>query len=241
MANYTYGQGLLDVNATGNSDSTGWLTGTGASAAAATGWYLGDGQGNVAQVATGAGDIVTQTAVDPWGATDVGVGTWGAPAFGYQLQLSDPGVGLQYLRARWYEPGMGRFISADSSMGAVSNPLSLNRYTYAWSDPVNMSDPSGYWPAWLNNAVSAVGSAVASAAHAVASAVTTAATWVNSNVVQLVVSAVKTGASWVNNNVIKPVARGVSNGVGAIVNTAVSIAEQAKTQVGAFASAAVIL
>ena len=144
-------------------------------------------------------------------------------------------------------------------MGSTLHPLSLNRYTYAWSDPTNMSDPSGYWPAWLNKAVSAVGNAVSGAAHAVTSAVSSAATWVNNNVVQPVVNgakavgswvnttvvqplvgAIKAGASWVNNTIIQPVAHAVSNAVNAVVNTAVSIAQQAKTAVGALASAAVI-
>ena len=264
-ANYTYGQDLLNVNATGNSDSTNWLMGTNLAAGTAalsggeTGWYLPDGQGNVAQVATGTGDIVTQSAVDPWGANTSTTATWGSPQFGYQSQLTDPNVGLQYLRARWYEPTTGRFISQDPTMGSTLNPLSLNRYTYAWSNPTNMSDPSGYWPAWLNKAVSAVGNAVSSAVHTVTSAVSTAATWVNNNVVkpvvntvkaaatwvnnnvvQPVVGAVKTAASWVNNNIIQPAAHAVSNAVNTVVNTAVSIAQQAKTAVGAMASAAVV-
>jgi RHS repeat-associated protein len=51
----------------------------------------------------------------------------------------DPDVGLTYMRARWYDPNIGRFVSED--------PLGLeggiNPYVYANNDPVNGFDPSG--------------------------------------------------------------------------------------------------
>jgi hypothetical protein len=50
---------------------------------------------------------------------------------------------LLYLRARWYDPQIGRFISADPFEGRQRDPRSLNRYSYAHSDPVHQRDPSG--------------------------------------------------------------------------------------------------
>jgi RHS repeat-associated protein len=50
---------------------------------------------------------------------------------------------LLYLRARWYDPRIGRFISADPFEGKQHDPRSLNRYSYASNDSVNNSDPSG--------------------------------------------------------------------------------------------------
>ena len=51
----------------------------------------------------------------------------------------DPDVGLTYVRARWYDPNIGRFVSED--------PLGLqggiNPYVFANNDPINGSDPSG--------------------------------------------------------------------------------------------------
>ena len=51
----------------------------------------------------------------------------------------DPDVGLTYVRARWYDPHIGRFVSED--------PLGLqggiNPYVFANNDPINGSDPSG--------------------------------------------------------------------------------------------------
>jgi len=140
-ADFTYGVGRLD--ATGNGDTAGWLTGTGSAGATATGWYLPDGRSSVAQVATTAGDVVSQPMLDPWGTDAATNPGWEGPTFGFNGELSDPGTGLQYLRSRWYEPTSGRFVSQDSVIGSVGDPASFNRYTYALSDPVNRMDPGG--------------------------------------------------------------------------------------------------
>ncbi|MGG0887768.1 RHS repeat-associated core domain-containing protein [Brevibacillus parabrevis] len=41
--------------------------------------------------------------------------------------MYDKESGFYYLRARYYDPKMGRFISEDTVKGQVDNPLSLNR------------------------------------------------------------------------------------------------------------------
>ena len=50
---------------------------------------------------------------------------------------------LYYLRARWYDPSVGRFISKDPSLGFLSSPRSLNKYIYAENNPIAITDPSG--------------------------------------------------------------------------------------------------
>lgn len=50
---------------------------------------------------------------------------------------------LIYLRARAYAPEIGRFLQRDDFRGDISQPLSLNRYSYAHNNPINLSDPSG--------------------------------------------------------------------------------------------------
>jgi RHS repeat-associated protein len=56
----------------------------------------------------------------------------------------DSETGLYYLRARYYDPNIGRFISEDSYWGEDENPLSLNLYTYCENDPIRYSDPTGH-------------------------------------------------------------------------------------------------
>ena len=53
---------------------------------------------------------------------------------------------LLYLRARYYIPGTGRFLTRDTWDGNANNPLSLNKWNYVFSNPTNHVDPSGKWP-----------------------------------------------------------------------------------------------
>jgi RHS repeat-associated protein len=56
--------------------------------------------------------------------------------YGYNGEAHDMDSGLQFLRARYYDPSMGRFISRDSYLGSIMQPLSLNRYDYTQNNPV---------------------------------------------------------------------------------------------------------
>jgi len=49
------------------------------------------------------------------------------------------------MNARFYLPGTGRFASADTIVPDPADPQSLNRYTYARNNPLNASDPTGFW------------------------------------------------------------------------------------------------
>jgi RHS repeat-associated protein len=61
----------------------------------------------------------------------------------YSGQSFDSSTGLQYLRARWYSPSAGRFVSMDSYPGSTYSPLTLNQWTYCQGSPVIFYDPSG--------------------------------------------------------------------------------------------------
>lgn len=63
--------------------------------------------------------------------------------YGFQSEYKDPTTGLVYLRARWYDPRIGRFIGMDSDEGNSQQPATLHKYVYTANDPVNHSDPSG--------------------------------------------------------------------------------------------------
>ncbi|CRZ34850.1 RHS repeat-associated protein [Herbinix hemicellulosilytica] len=60
---------------------------------------------------------------------------------GYQY---DKESGLYYVNSRYYNSDNGRFLTEDIYRGQLSDPLSLNRYTYCHNNPVRYTDPSGY-------------------------------------------------------------------------------------------------
>jgi RHS repeat-associated protein len=59
-------------------------------------------------------------------------------------EQNDP-ASLEYLRARYYDPAIGRFLSRDPFAGLVAVPQSLNRYACVLSNPLLYRDPFGYW------------------------------------------------------------------------------------------------
>jgi RHS repeat-associated protein len=69
-------------------------------------------------------------------------------------QRLDSGTGLYYYGARFYDPEVGRFISPDTFMLSPSNPQGLNRYAYAFNNPLRYNDPTGNWPPFLDKLVS---------------------------------------------------------------------------------------
>jgi len=56
----------------------------------------------------------------------------------------DDETGLYYYGARYYDPDIGRFITADPTVQDPGNSVTLNRYHYAGNNPVNNIDPDGY-------------------------------------------------------------------------------------------------
>jgi RHS repeat-associated protein len=63
----------------------------------------------------------------------------------YTGEQWDPDLGMYYLRARYYQPDIGRFWTMDTFEGHQNDPLSLNKYLYAHGNPVNGTDPSGHF------------------------------------------------------------------------------------------------
>ena len=59
-------------------------------------------------------------------------------------QEQDAETGLYNYVARQYDPVLGRFISADSIVPDISEPQSLNRYSYVMNNPLRYTDPTGH-------------------------------------------------------------------------------------------------
>ncbi|MEF2967372.1 RHS repeat-associated core domain-containing protein [Paenibacillus sp. M1] len=56
--------------------------------------------------------------------------------------MTDPN-GLYYMRARYYDPELKRFLNRDVILGDLTDGQTLNRYAYVNGDPVGYVDPLG--------------------------------------------------------------------------------------------------
>jgi RHS repeat-associated protein len=62
----------------------------------------------------------------------------------YTGQKENMDIGLYYYNARYYVPGAGRLISADTLVPDPTNPQQFNRYTYVLNNPLRYTDPTGH-------------------------------------------------------------------------------------------------
>ena len=60
-------------------------------------------------------------------------------------QTEDETAGLYWYASRAYDPAIGRFVSPDSIVPDPLNPQSLNRYGYAYNNPLKYTDPTGHY------------------------------------------------------------------------------------------------
>lgn len=97
-----------------------------------------DALGSTVALTNGSGAVQTEYSYDPFGTPSVS-GTSSANPTQFTGREWD-GTGLQYSRARYYSPSMGRFISEDP-LGFAGGDA--NVYAYVGDDPLNGIDPSG--------------------------------------------------------------------------------------------------
>jgi RHS repeat-associated protein len=109
-----------------------------------------DGLGSVRHWTKGSDGSVQQSLLyDAWGMLRHMTGSNPAGGTGLRNGLGFTGEqqrddGTVHLRARAYQPQLGRFLQRDSFGGFATRPQSLNRYAYVEGNPVNWTDPSGY-------------------------------------------------------------------------------------------------
>lgn len=125
---YTYGLWLMSEKASGGNML----------------YYGYDGQGSVRMLVNG--NTVEDTYdYDGYGNLIVSTGT-DNNNYRYEGQQWDPNLGLYYLRARYYDPKLGRFWTGDTDEGDQEDPLSLHKYLYCAANPINRIDPTGHDP-----------------------------------------------------------------------------------------------
>jgi len=106
-------------------------------------YHLPDALGSVRQWTDEAGSVTYAAGYTPYGE-----GLWQAgstqSAWGYTGEWWDADLGMEYLRARWYSPQVGRFTRRDPWEGDLWLPKTLPQsYVYVVNNPVNVLDPSG--------------------------------------------------------------------------------------------------
>jgi len=104
-------------------------------------YFLGDALGSVRQLTDANGLVMSGKSYEPYGEVRASWGD-GATAYGFTGEQTDV-TGMVYLRARYYTPEAGRFITHDTWAGDYQNPLTQNAWNYTSSNPINRIDPSG--------------------------------------------------------------------------------------------------
>ncbi|ROT98918.1 tandem-95 repeat protein [Marinobacter sp. R17] len=122
---YTYGDDLLAQERSGG-----------------TTYYLYDGHGSTRALADESSTVTDTYHYDAFG---VELASTGDTENGYRYtgEQRDAGLEQYYLRARYYDQGVGRFTQMDTWVGRNSEPVSLHKYLYGNVDPVNRIDPTG--------------------------------------------------------------------------------------------------
>ena len=127
-------------------------------------YSLPDPLGSVRQLIDAPGQVVLAQSYAPFGGIREQAGA-GPSGFGYAGEQQDALSQLIYLRARYYDPTTGRFLSKDPFPGLASLPQTQQPYVYAGNNPVNLTDPTGeiapiIVAAGLGGAIGAVGGGV---------------------------------------------------------------------------------
>ena len=105
-------------------------------------FYLHDRLGSVRLVIDTTASVKKLYTYNPFGETVEQDGTF-ANAFRFAGQWFDDEIGQYYLRARMYDPHLGRFVGRDPILGDFTEPLTLHSYLYCINNPTNKTDPEG--------------------------------------------------------------------------------------------------
>jgi RHS repeat-associated protein len=134
-----YGDVVLETNAGGSTVANYVLGGTGLisqTRSGTTSYFLQDGQGSTRALTNSTTGAVTDTySYTAFGELFSQTGST-TNSYLYTGQQYDPLTGLYSLRARYYNPALGRFLSQDTYPVNFSNPVELNRYVYTANNPL---------------------------------------------------------------------------------------------------------
>jgi len=102
-------------------------------------WLHHDQLGSTRLITNSSGAVTGTYTYNPWGKAISHTGT-ATTSLQFDGQYTDAESGYQYLRARYYDPGTGQFLTVDPAVEMTDSP-----YGYASDDPLNAVDMSGLW------------------------------------------------------------------------------------------------
>ncbi len=100
-------------------------------------YYHHDQLGSTRVLTASDGSVAGSFNYDAYGRQTAASGSAVTP-FGFAGQYTDAETGFQYLRARYYDPATGQFLSPDPIVAVTRSP-----YGYANHNPLNLIDPTG--------------------------------------------------------------------------------------------------
>ncbi len=139
-------QVLVEKDGSGNVQATNVVSGArilSMTRGGATSYFVYDGELQIRALINNQAQVTDTYVYDSFGSLIAKTGTTVNPMV-FTGDLFNPLSGLYNMRARWYDPKTGRFLTADTAPGSSQNPISLNHYAYADQNPANMTDPSGH-------------------------------------------------------------------------------------------------
>ena len=109
--------------------------------------YRKNAQGDITHILDYCENVVAEYAYDAWGNCTIIKDTAGIAEvnpFRYRGYYYDAETGLYYLKTRYYDPEVGRFISQDDVSYLDPNSINgLNLYAYCLNNPIMGVDPTG--------------------------------------------------------------------------------------------------
>jgi RHS repeat-associated protein len=111
--------------------------------ASGTAYALLDGAGTIRQITNPNGSVIDIETLDAFGNL-ASIPSPTPVSRSYRGEEFDSFAKAYYLRARFYAPDIGRFMTMDSADGFADYPITQNMYIYSFADPVNYVDPTGY-------------------------------------------------------------------------------------------------
>ncbi|MBQ1189939.1 MAG: RHS repeat-associated core domain-containing protein, partial [Lachnospiraceae bacterium] len=191
-------------------------------------YYVKNIQSDIIGLVDGSGTWVVEYSYDAWGRVLSVTGTM-AMTIGqdnplrYRGYFYDVESGFYYVSSRYYDPGVGRFISADTTdiLGVDSDLYDKNLYAYCDNNPVMRKDLNGQ--VWITVGIMAVGGIIGGVIGAVSSAVTQNALTGTINWKSVAVAG---GAGFVSGAVAaSPLGLGWQMGIGAGIGAASYLAD----------------